>query len=287
MKSAGSGSLLRLLTALMGAGAAVLAYGSLIEPRWLDVAHVIIKPDPAVWQNIPPLKIAQISDLHVGGLAPLSVIRQAIQAVNAANPDLVVLTGDIIGGKGAKSLAATTKQALELLGGLRPELTRLAVLGNHDHQVARRISASAVRQTSAAAGWQTLNNSVLKFEHQRRPIWFIGVDDPVTYHDNFAYATRLLAPNDQPRILLCHWPDLVERISSRDAAVMFSGHTHGGHINLPGLLALALRDAKSSYRAGAYNKNGVRLYVNRGLGGSRLRMRIRARPEVAIITIQS
>ena len=95
------------------------------------------------------VRIAQLSDIHVGNLTPESHIRAAIALANAAEPDLIALTGDYVCWRRYE-----VARAAEQLGGLNAPRV-LAVLGNHDHMVwgdgvtaALERSSSSFRQKS-------------------------------------------------------------------------------------------------------------------------------------------
>jgi uncharacterized protein len=104
------------------------AYACGIEPFWLETVRTEIALeglDPAFDGYV----VAQISDLHVGSGVPLPYLRRAVEAVNAAKPDLVVVTGDILDGCAANGAA---EDAAGILSALRPRDAVMAVLGNHD-----------------------------------------------------------------------------------------------------------------------------------------------------------
>ena len=67
---------------------------------------------------------------------------------------------------------------------------------------------------------------------------------------------------------------------------MWSGHTHGGQINLPHLGRVVLGRKGRRYAAGLYQVGAGQLYVNKGVGFG-FRVRYGVRPEVAVLTLQS
>src|SRR4051794_2327241 len=75
------------------------------------------------------VRIAQLSDIHVGSLTPEAHVRAAIDAANAAKPDVVVLTGDYVCWRRHE-----VEMVAQQLGGLTAPRV-LAVLGNHDYFV--------------------------------------------------------------------------------------------------------------------------------------------------------
>src|SRR5262249_61020984 len=88
-----------------------------------------------------------------------------------------------------------------------------------------------------------------------------------------------------PRIVLAHNPQTVERLGRERCDVMFSGHTHGGQINWPGLGRPALSKRARRFAAGLYRYKDTYLYVNKGIGFG-FRFRFGVRPEVAVATLR-
>src|SRR5512137_860845 len=109
-------------TAAAGAAAPALGADGEVTPE----PHEIVVPDLDPAHD--GLRVAQLSDLHVGGLTPAERVREAIAVANGFRPDLVVLTGDYLTrNKGGVTLMR------ELLGGL--EAPTVGTLGNHDRWV--------------------------------------------------------------------------------------------------------------------------------------------------------
>jgi predicted MPP superfamily phosphohydrolase len=257
---------------------ALLVYGTAVEPFWLEVTR------PTAW--IPDLPdelegfvLAHLSDLHVPPtLYRRSAVWQAIEACNSARPDVVVLTGDYaLGRKSLKALAASL-DAIQT----RPAF---AVLGNHDYRFGptfRRGIANALRDANITL----LDNRNARVERSGRALWLLGVGDGYTCHDQIEPACREPEEVGEPCVLLTHYPDLLlERLPVKiDLAL--AGHTHGAQVRLPIVAERALRRSETRFVAGWYSVGGTPLYVNRGLGTSGYRIRIRARPELALVTLR-
>jgi hypothetical protein len=71
------------------------------------------------------------------------------------------------------------------------------------------------------------------------------------------------------------------------ASLCLSGHTHGGHLNIPGITAAIMRRMREHYLAGQFRVQATQLYVSRGLGGAVIPFRLNAPPEVTLITLRS
>jgi predicted MPP superfamily phosphohydrolase len=223
------------------------------------------------------LRVAQLTDLHVGRRTPASVIRAAIEEANRFSPDLVVLTGDYVGRE-----KRDVPIMRELLGGLAAPT--FAVLGNHDHWVDPRGAGDALR----SHGYEVLENAWTRIALRGAPFTVVGVDDLVTRNADVARATARLAGGATP-LVLAHAPKTAERLRTLDRPLLcLSGHTHGGQVNVPILTPLVMHGlAREPYLRGRYRLGDVQLYVSRGVGNSGIRVRVNAPPEVTLVTLRA
>jgi hypothetical protein len=228
------------------------------------------------------VRIAQLSDIHVGNLTPASHIRAAIEAANASNPDLIVLTGDYVCWKRQEVTLAE-----EQLAGLKAPRV-LAVLGNHDYFV----WGSGVRTVLERNGYEVLRNQTTIAEVRGAPLPIVCVDDPVTRHDDLD-AAFAGAPDKLPRIVLCHAPDRGPDLAKRGADLVLSGHTHGGQIFIKGITDRIMKQVGLRYRRGMYDLGGARqrtqMYVTPGVGFSGITRRVGegTSAEVAVMTLRA
>jgi len=264
-------------------GAAALAIGGLIPSPALgsQAGDEAIRVEAVTFgvAGLDPahdgLRVAQLSDIHVGRRTPPARIKAALDAVNAFRPDLVVLTGDYL---------SHNQQGVgllrEALGGLAAPT--VAVLGNHDHWV---------DADGATAALEGLGHAVLRNQHtvlrlRGVPFTVIGVDDLITGHADPARA--LAGAPRGSRLVLAHAPRTADLL--RDAAsplLVLSGHTHGGQISIPILTPLLARlVAREPYLRGVYRVGAVALYVNRGVGNTVTTMRLNSDPEVTTATLR-
>jgi len=228
------------------------------------------------------VRIAHLSDIHVGNLTPASHIRAAIDAANAARPDLIALTGDYVCWR-RHEVALAAHQ----LAGLRAPRV-LAVLGNHDYFT----WGSGVRSALERNGYEVLRNQTTIAHVRGAPLAIVGVDDPVTRHDDLD-AAFAGAPTDIPRIVLCHAPDRAPAVAQRGADLVLSGHTHGGQIYLKGVTDRIMKRIGLKYRRGMYDVGHERarskLYVTPGVGFSGVTRRLGegTHAEVAVLTLRA
>jgi hypothetical protein len=256
-------------TAAAAAPLPVLASGAEVTPE----PHEIVVPDLAPAHD--GLRVAQLSDLHVGSLTPVERIRSAIDEANRFRPDLVVLTGDYLTReRGGVSLMR------EQLGGLTAPT--LATLGNHDRWVDPHGAGAALRHL----GYGVLVNENTTIMLRGEPFTVIGIDDLWTYSADPPLAMKGAAPGS--RLYLAHVPRTADLLANWGKPMLvLSGHTHGGQVNVP-LLTPAIRwIAREPYIDGLYQVGKVQLYVNRGVGNVGMALRLNAPPEVSLLTLRS
>lgn len=252
---------------VLAAGAILLAYALWIEPFRVEIVHTSVQGNVAA-----PLKIAQLSDLHTHGLGARE--RRVIDILDDEKPDVIVITGDSIGGYGG-----TYAMVQDVFQQLHAPLGVWVVRGNYEN-------AKPVQHEHAfyaAAGTHLLLNSGTLL---RNDVWLAGVDDPYTGKANLD-AALTGAPPGIYKILLFHSPAYFDRVAGR-VDLCLAGHTHGGQVRPPFLPPLYLPKGCWPYVAGWYEAKGTntKMYVNRGIGWSTLPIRFNSRPEVTIITVE-
>ncbi|MGA7932012.1 MAG: metallophosphoesterase [Kovacikia sp.] len=251
-------------------------------------------------RSLQGLKLVQFSDFHFdGNRLSERLLAQAIAASNDAEPDLVVLTGDLI-----TDDPAAIHNLLPWLKGLQSQYGIYAILGNHDLRYRR--SRSEITHALSSIGIQVLWNEIAY--PLGAELALIGLADLWSSEFNPAPVMEQVHQNI-PRIVLSHNPDTAERLRSWRIDLQLSGHTHGGQIVLPGIgnpsKYLAKLYGKIPKRArkflpwirafhttvkhwdwasGLHAVGENRLYVNRGLG-TYFPGRFFCPPEVTVITL--
>jgi len=228
------------------------------------------------------VRIVQLSDIHVGNLTPVSHIRAAIASANAAQPDVIALTGDYVCWRRHEVALAA-----EQLAGMRAPRV-VAVLGNHDYMVWGAGMTAALERN----GYEVLHNATTVADVRGAPLALVGVDDPVTRHDDLD-AAFAGAPAGVTKVALCHLADRGPQLARRGADLVLSGHTHGGQIYVKGITDRLMKRLGLNYRRGMYAlADGARrstLYVTPGVGFSGVTRRAGegTRAEVAVLTLRA
>lgn len=227
--------------------------------------------------ELPPgldrLAIAHVSDMHYGMPLTRAAVRKGLRAVQEAEPQVIVFTGDFV------SYARYLPELSPLLAALHAPSGLFACNGNHDHWA----GLDRVAQVLDECGIELLTNEhrVLSIRDARLVI--AGVDD---LWDGVPDLTRALAgaPYDVPVVLLAHSPDYADRAARSPVMLQLAGHSHGGHIRLPWLGALLLPRHGIRHDRGLHRIGDMWLYVSHGLGGWPLRIGCRA--EVTLLTLR-
>ncbi len=279
---------LQLAGGLAISGAAGFGYARLLEPtRLLEPNWVEVVEQPLAIANLPDhlagLRIAQISDIHLGQYTGPEKLLDAVLRVNRLAPDLVFLTGDYV--------TRTAGQASGLVEPLRAlTAPAYAILGNHDLWTDRTSVTSYLAQTPVRL---LVNQGV-----EALPGLFVaGVDDLWSGGPDIRAALDG-APAGAVSLLLAHEPDYFDRVVQADApvAVQFSGHSHGGQVRIPsatpdgaGLWTRApiLPRYGERYPIGLYRVGQRQVYTNRGLGVWPLPYRFNCRPEITVFRLAS
>jgi predicted MPP superfamily phosphohydrolase len=277
-----------LIGALYGAGGLAL-YAGAVERHWLEVVH----RDIGIYR-LPPdfdgLKVAQLSDIHLDEFTEPFLLREAIDEINRARPDVVLLTGDYVSSEVLphRFTVEAAWQCGELLGQLECK-QRYAIFGNHDIWAGEHHVGDALQFN----GITILRNSCLPLERGAGRIWLAGLDDPVCGQPdaNLAIPPSIRNIAAEPILLMCHAPDYVDELQKHPGgqavSLVFSGHTHGGQICLPFVGPLRLPPLGRKYVEGLFQLGKTQLYVNRGIGSVGVPFRFDCRPEITVFTLRS
>jgi uncharacterized protein len=274
--------------ALYGAGGLAL-YAGEFERHWIEVVHREIAIN-GLAPDFDGMTVAQLSDIHLDEFTEPFLLRDAIDQINRAHPDLVLLTGDFVSAQvlPRKLTIDAAWQCGRLLSRIECA-ERYAIFGNHDVWAGEQHVGEALR----SHGITVLRNSCLPVERGGKRMWLAGLDDPLDGKPDPDMAIPASIRNiaGEPVILMCHAPDFVDRLRLHSAgqAVSFvlSGHTHGGQIRLPLIGALHLPPGGQKYVEGHFQFGKMQLYVNRGIGSVGVPFRFDCRPEITVFTLRA
>jgi predicted MPP superfamily phosphohydrolase len=252
--------------------ALLLGYGFIIEPRWVMVTQL----QKQVGLKGGTFKIAQLSDLHLSGMG--SVEEATLNHLKALQPDLILLTGDVIGERHALPALDDFLKRL-------PDAIKVAILGNWEHW-----SGTELQQLSALYKRhqvRLLVNECLPLVVNGVPLSVAGLDDYTAGQPDLV-ITLQQCTQGAPIIMAQHSPGMFDEAPSPELGqIVFSlaGHTHGGQVAV-GKHALYTPRGSGRYVAGSYQTAWGDLYVSRGIGTSMIPMRIGARPEIVLLELR-
>lgn len=259
----------------LAASAATGFYTWRIEPHWVEFVHHRL-PVAHLPASLAGKRLVQLSDIHVGPRVDDDYIVETFRATAELQPDIVVITGDLI----SHSLTVFTQVASVYRHVPRGRLATLAVLGNHDYgpSWSQPDVAAQVIQAVAPFGVTVLRNEVFDVGG----LHIVGMDDWWARAFDPQAALRDHAPN-RAAIVLSHNPDTADIPGwSNYQGWILAGHTHGGQCKPPFLPPPLLPVRNERYTAGEFDVDGHRrLYINRGVGHL-LRARFNMRPEVTV-----
>jgi predicted MPP superfamily phosphohydrolase len=221
------------------------------------------------------LRIAHLSDFHLGVPSRgVRAVEHAVAWVEERRPDLVCVTGDLLSRpRGEPRLLAL----LERLG--QPYV----VLGNHDLAISRDPFSRPVHLGRLAHGTLLSDQSVL-LRLRGRSVEIAGVD-PRSWIDK--RPSGFPASDADLRILLCHFPRVLDRVEAGRWNVILAGHLHAGQIVLPyGFGKLLLAHPNARHAAGIYRRGATAMHVSPGLGTTFVPFRLAARPEATELVLR-
>lgn len=253
--------------------ATALSGTALYNARHVELEKVRIK----IKELKKEYKIIQLSDIHIGGLIDAKFIRGIVERVNQREPDLVVITGDLVDIE-----LKYAKEALLELQKLRSTYGTFFVVGNHEyfHGVAEIIDMLN------HLGIRVLENENVYIGPQGCGFNLVGVYDVIgyrvkTYIPDIYKALKGIQAS--PTILLAHQPRYIHEVP-HTIDLMLSGHTHGGQL----YPFRALVKLQQPYVSGLHqHTKDMQIYVNKGTGFWGPPMRLGASSEITEITLYS
>lgn len=249
-----------------------------------DRGHIALRrfAGPTAYaRQMSPVRVAHVTDLHVGRVTPFAIQQEAQALVNAQKPDLVLITGDFV----CHSQLYLDELTYLMSGFAAPVV---AVLGNHDYWAGADEVCLALRR----AGVEILRNQHTRLTVRGQAIQLVGLDDAYTGHARLDKAVAGLRP-DLPSIALSHIAEQADLLWPHGIPLVLSGHTHGGQITLARLHEITLgKIAGHKYLHGLYGSRlatggAGAVYVGAGIGAAVMPLRLgeRGQREVTIFEL--
>lgn len=220
--------------------------------------------------------LIQLTDIHVGAVIQSGFLDQLVEVSNAAKPDLVAITGDLVDGPPSELL-----RYVQRLGRLQSRWGTHFVSGNHDYYSGWERWAPELERL----GFVVLRNRAVRIGDAGASFDLLGVEDWGSRMSGGEYdldkATEGLDPA-RASVLLAHQPQNVEAVAAKGIGLQLSGHTHGGQLFPATLVGQAIW---GSLNAGLSRVQDTYVYTSRGCGFVGPPMRIGAPPEVVKVIL--
>jgi uncharacterized protein len=272
----------RVLAATMFAVSAVILVAGYLGAGRLTIRHVDAEV-PGLGAEFEGLRIAQLSDLHVGPHTSRRFLRRVVDATRSLAPDLIAVTGDLIDDR-AEDVASYSRA----LGALEAPLGVYMIPGNHDVYAGWDDVESGLL---AAKLGTVLVNDVHLVTRGASTIALLGTGDPA----GGARGQSRVAPDvDRAMgkvvhgatvIAFAHNPALWPALAKHGVALTLSGHTHYGQLAIPGL-GWSLASPFLEHAMGAHQLEDALLYISPGTGYWGIPFRLGASPEVTLVTLR-
>jgi len=272
----------------------IIIHGMFIGRTNFETSHVQI-----AFRNLPKsfdgLKIAQISDMHLGSFNDSLDVKKGIELLMKEKPDIIFFTGDLINNQ-----AEEAQIMLPELKRLHAPMGMYSILGNHDMSDYRRWNTieekteniSNLVKVEDSAGFMMLRNRHYILKKGCDSIAIIGIDNwgkpPFRKYGDLSKAIKG-AENVAFKILLSHDPSHwdAEVAGKNNIDLTLSGHTHAMQLGIDcfGIFWSPV-SWKYPHWAGLYNEGLQYLYVNRGFGYIGFPGRIGMTPEITMIELK-
>ena len=259
-----------------------------INRRWVDI-HRRKMPLKGLDPALAGMKIVQVSDLHFSPVVWQRYLVQYVRWINDLEPDLVVVTGDLITGgyRYAQRIA-------NILSHVRAKHGVICTFGNHDYSMfAKHLVAEGKRrgdylqQCLVRRGLTVLRNEMLmlKPEGVEKPLVIVGLDDEWSGHIDPQRAWKDV-DGSLPILCLNHNPVNTNELMVYPWQWMLAGHTHGRQVATSRFGKRFYPKRYRHFKHGYYAVNGRHLYVNRGLSYGQ-RVQHWCRPEITVFKLVS
>jgi uncharacterized protein len=250
---------------------------------WFEAGWVRLRTLDVQLERLPAdldgLRIAHLSDFHLGLPSRGSrAVERAVEWVHERKPDLVCITGDLVSRPRGEPML---RRLVEELG------TAYVVLGNHDVEHSRDpFSRSAGLSDLAPA--QLLVDESATADVRGRRVQIVGVD-PRAYRQGTSKPSELVDDKADLRILLCHFPYVLDFLPAGAFDLVLAGHMHDGQISLPLGRRRKYRFAHphTRYTVGLYRRPAATMHVSAGLGTTFVPFRFFSRPEATELVLQT
>ena len=258
--------------------------------------HLVVRQQTITVPDLPKefdgFRIVQVSDLHLEMFeGQEAFMRSLVDSVNAAHPDLIVFTGDLVSRQSREMLPF-----MDILSQMKAPYGVMSILGNHDYSIYGPFHGSPkaiehdldlFKEYQRQIGWDLLLNEHRFIRRDSAQIAVIGVENEgKSGKVRRADLPRAIegVPDRCFKLLLTHdpWHWRHEVTRTTNIQLTLSGHTHAAHFRIGDVSPSRL--VYSEWR-GLYRKGSQQLFISSGIGGM-LAFRLGAWPEINVLTLR-
>ena len=263
----------------------------------LEVTKYVVE-NKKVPKEFDGYNIVQISDLHSKLFGENN--KKLIQKIKSLNPDIVVVTGDLIDGENNNY-----NVALDFMKEISKLYRVYYIIGNHEQKSLIKKYKDEYKDyfnKLHQIDFVNLDNNKVEIVKGDSNINLYGLTVPYSCYKylfdnqettsidiNFLEEKLGKVDREQFNILLAHTPFYFDEYEKWGADLTLCGHVHGGIVRLPLVGGLLSPDRKffPKYDLGEYIKNKSTMIVSKGLGGSKVLIRVNCKPEIVNIKLKN
>lgn len=262
---------------MFGTAALCMCWGIIVARTGPRVHEVKVRMENLP-QELEGLKIAQISDLHIGPTIGQEYVERVAQLVEEMNPDLTVLTGDIVDGN-----IENFREALQPFAKLAPKGRVYFSPGNHEYYWDIHLWL----EEFSKLGFRILMNQGEALHLRGKKIWVGGVTDPAASQTKLGNAPSASQAGQGSqgadfKLLLSHRPDVAADAKKAGFNLQLSGHTHGGQF-FPWTIVVKF---VHKYVVGLFQDGPFQIYVSPGTGTWGPPIRVGTTPELTCLVLE-
>ncbi len=257
---------------MFGASLALLLATSATYARFIEPQQIVVRQ--TAMDIGAPLRVALISDMHIGLFHGRERVQQIVDVLNSLDVNVVLVAGDW-----TYEPREPLSELLAPLAQLRHRI--LSVPGNHDEEIPGPPLAAELRAALVEHHVEPIEGRVVNV----KGINFVGLGDRWAHKDMIASMLAELV-GQGPFVALAHNPDSIDRLQLTPIRTLLAGHTHGGQINLPFATARVLKNAtQHGFKRGLYPLGEHQVFVTSGLGVVGLPLRLFQPPVIDVLTM--
>lgn len=263
------------------------------ENRTFTTTKYTIK-EKNVSKDLDGFRIALLSDLHNQSYGIDN--EKLLMAIQEANPDIILIAGDMIVGKSGLETETATKLLLKL----SDQYPVFYGNGNHESRMKfnQEIYGGVYGEFKEALGKMNVHHLCNQsYSMKKWPVTITGLEIDEAYYRKFhkvsmeaSYLNEVMGDADRTRyqILIAHNPVFFEQYADWGADLVVSGHVHGGMVRLPFIGGVISPQVClfPKYDGGSYVHRGCHMILSRGLGTHTIKIRLFNKPELCIITLK-